>query len=131
MYIDGSCPSLGVSIKISDVSVGPSVIDPNEGCCITRCLFLLTHIIPRARDKLKRGTKESFHVFSFDYAEKKVTVRFESEKGQDATHEITLCKYLYPGNELPIDQSIRFLCVSHTVREFSKESRNLYKMKIV
>ena len=27
MYIDGSCPGLGIGIKISDVSVGPSVID--------------------------------------------------------------------------------------------------------
>ena len=26
MYIDGSCPGLGIGIKISDVSVGPSVI---------------------------------------------------------------------------------------------------------
>ena len=28
MYKDGSCPSLGIGIKISDVSAGPSVIDP-------------------------------------------------------------------------------------------------------
>ena len=32
MYIDGSYPGLGISIKISDVSVDPSVIDPNKGC---------------------------------------------------------------------------------------------------
>ena len=32
MYIYGSCPGLGIGIKISDVSVGPSVIDPHEGC---------------------------------------------------------------------------------------------------
>ena len=32
MYIYGSCLGLGIGIKISDVSVGPSVIDPNEGC---------------------------------------------------------------------------------------------------
>ena len=63
MYIDGSYPGLGISIKISDVSVDPSVIDPNKGCWITRCTFLLTHIIPWA---------ESFHVFSFDDAEEKV-----------------------------------------------------------
>ena len=43
IYIDGSCPSLGIGIKISGLSVGPSVIDPNEGCCIRRCTFLLTH----------------------------------------------------------------------------------------
>ena len=63
MYIDSSCPSLGVGTKISDVTVGPSVIDPNEGCCITRCSYLLTHIIPHAGDKWERPTKESFHVF--------------------------------------------------------------------
>ena len=112
MYIDGSCPNLGIGIKISDVSVGPSVINPNEGCCITRCTFLLTHIIRRAGGMSKRPTKTSFHVFSFDDKEE-VAVRFESEKGQDAIYEITLCKCLDPDNELHIDQ--RFLCVAHTV----------------
>ena len=116
MYIDGSCPGLDIGIKISGVSVGLSVIDPNKGCCITRCTFLLTHIvIPWDGDKLKRRTKKYFHVFSFDDTEEKVAVRFEGEKGQDAIYEITLCKYLDPENELPIDQSIRFLCVAHLV----------------
>ena len=69
IYIGGSCTSLGIGIKISGLSVGPSVIDPNEGCCITRCTFLLTHIISRAGEKLKRPTKKSFHVFSFDDTE--------------------------------------------------------------
>ena len=41
MYIDSSFPNLGIGIKISDVSIGPSVIDPNEGFCIRRCTFLL------------------------------------------------------------------------------------------
>ena len=71
MYIDGSCSDLVIGIKISDVSVGPSVIDPNEGCCIIRCTFLITNIIPRAEDNLKRPTKESLHVFSFDNTENK------------------------------------------------------------
>ena len=62
-------------------------------------------------DKLKRPTKKPFHVFSFDDTEEKVALRFEGEKGQDAIYEITLCKYLDPDNELPIDQSITFLCV--------------------
>ena len=115
MYIDGSCPSLDIGIKISGLSVGPSVIDPNEGCCITRCIFLLVHIIPRAGCKLKRLTKECFHLFSFDDTEQKVVVKFEGEKVQDAIYETTLCKYLDPDNELPIDQSIRFLCVAHPV----------------
>ena len=113
MYIDGSCQGLCIGIKISGVSVDPSLIDANEGCCITRCTFLLTHIIPRAGDKLKRPTKKSFHVFSFEDTEEKVAVRFEGEKDQHAIYEITLCKYLDPENELPIDPSIRFLCVAH------------------
>ena len=71
MYIDGSCPDLVVGIKISNVSVGSSVIDPNEGCYIFRCTFLITNIIPRAKDKLKMPTKESLHVFSFDDTENK------------------------------------------------------------
>ena len=115
MYIDGSCPGLGIGIKISDVSVGSSVTDPNEGCCITRCTFVLMHIIPRAGEKLKRPTRKSFHVFSFADTEERVAVRFEGEKDQDAIYEITLCKYLDLDNELPIDQSIRLLCVAHPV----------------
>ena len=86
MYIDSSCPGLGIGIKISGLSVGPSVSNPKEGCCITRCTFALINIIPRAGDKLKRPTKKSFHMFSFDDTEEKVTVRFEDKKGQDAIY---------------------------------------------
>ena len=113
MYIDSSCPGLGIGIKISDVSIGSSVIDPNEGCCIAKCTFLLSHIIPRAGDKLEKPTKKSFHMFSFDDTEEKVAVRFE---GDDSfTYTVTLCQYLDPENELPIDPSRRFLCVAHPV----------------
>ena len=79
-YIDGFCPGLGIGIKISGVLVGPAVIDPNEGCCITKCTFLLMHIIPRAGDKLKRPTKKSFHAFSFQ--EKKVAMKVKRVKMQ-------------------------------------------------
>ena len=113
--IDVSCPGLGISINISFLLLDHSVIDPNEGCCITRYIFLLTQIIPRAGDKLKRPTKKSFYVFSFDDTIEKVLVSFEGEKSQDAICEITLCKCLDPENEPPIDQSIRFLCVAHLV----------------
>ena len=113
MYIASPCPNFGIGIKISDVSIGPSAIYPNEGCYITGCTFLLTHIIPRAGDKLKKPTKEPFYIFSFDGTEEKVVMRFEGEKGQDAIYEITLCQYLGPENEPPIDPSIRFLCVAH------------------
>ena len=113
MYINSSCPNLGIGIKISDVSIGPSIIDPNEGCCVAMCTFLLSHIIPKAGDNLKKPTKKSFHVFSFDDTEEKVAVRFE---GNDSlTYTVTLCQYLDPENELPIDPSIRFLCVAHAV----------------
>ena len=115
MYIDGSCPDLGIGIKISSFLVGPSVIDPNEGCYIVRCTFLLTHIIPRAGDKLKRHTKKSFHVFSFDDTKEKFAVRFEDDQGQDPIYEIKLYQYLNSENELPLDPSIRFLCVAHQV----------------
>ena len=122
MYIDSSCPNLGIGIKISDVWIGPSVIDTNEGRCITRCTFLLTHIIPKTRDKLKKPTKEPFYVFSFDDTEEKVAVRFEGDDRPAAqlsehslTYTVTLCQYLNPENELPIDPSIRFLCVAHPV----------------
>ena len=91
-YIDGFCPSLGVGIKISSLLASPVVIDPNEECCITMCSFLLTHIFPRTGDELKRPTKRSFHVFSFDNTEEKVVVRFEAEKGQD------LMDWVHPSN---------------------------------
>ena len=120
MYIGGSCQGLDIGIKISDVSVVPSVIDPNEWCCITNCTFLLTHIITRTGDKLKRPTKKSFHVFSFDDTEEKVAVWFEGEKGQNTIYWITLCNYLNPENELPIGPNIRFLYVLHPVWEFQK-----------
>ena len=42
-------------------------------------------------------------------------MRFEGEKGQDVIYEITLCKYLDPENDLPINPSIRFLFVAHQV----------------
>ena len=57
MYIDRSCPNLGIGIKISDVSTDPSVIDPSKRFCITRCTFLLSHIIPKAGDELKNPPK--------------------------------------------------------------------------
>ena len=113
MYIDSSCPSLGIGIKISDVSIGPSVIDPNEGCCITRCTFLLSHIILKVGDMLKKPTKEPFYVFSLNDTEENVAVRFEDD--DSLTYTVTLCQYLDPDNELSIDPNIRFLCVAHAV----------------
>ena len=120
MYIDSSCSNLGIGMKISDVSIGPLVIDPNKGCCNTRCTFLLTHIILKAGDKLKKP----FHVFSFDNTEEKVAVSFEGEKGQDVIYKITLCKYFDPENELPIDQSIRLY-----MWQIQRETMKSYKMK--
>ena len=73
MDIDSSCPNLGIGIEISGVHVGPAIIEPNEGCCITRCRFLLSHIIPKAGDKLKKPTKKPLYVFSFNDIEEKVT----------------------------------------------------------
>ena len=74
MYIDSSCPNLGIGIKSSGVPIDPSVIDPNERFCITGCTFLSIHIIPKAGEELKKATKESFYVFSFDDTEEKVAV---------------------------------------------------------
>ena len=78
------------------------------------CTFLLTHIIPRASHKLKRPTKNSFYLSSL-ITQKKVAMRFEGEKVQDIIYEITLFSYLDQDNELPIDQSISFLRVAHSV----------------
>ena len=99
MHIDSSCPNLGICIKISNVFINSAIIDSSKGCCLVTCPFLLQHIIPKIGDKLKKTTKEPFYVFLFDDTEEKVVVRFEGEKGQDATYEITLCQYLDPANK--------------------------------
>ena len=90
MHIDSSCSNLGIGINISDVSIDPSIIDPNEGCCVAMCTFLLSHIIPKAGDNLKKPTKKSFHVFSFDDTEEKVVVRFEVD--DPSVYTVTLCQ---------------------------------------
>ena len=90
----------------------------------------MTHVIPRTGEKLKRPTKKSFHVFSFEDTEEKVAVRFEGEKGQDGIYEITLCKNLDPDNELPIDQNIKF-CVWHIQCESFERIIESYRMKSV
>ena len=92
MYIDSSCPNLGINIKILEVLIGPSVIDPNERFCIARCIFLLSHIIPKASDKLVKTTKEPLYVFSFDDTEEKVAVRLEGD--DSLTYTVALCQYL-------------------------------------
>ena len=71
----------------------------------------------QGRGQVEKAHQRAFHVFSFDDREGKVSVRFKSEKDQDAIYEITLCQYLDPENELPIDPSIRFLCVAHPAWE--------------
>ena len=86
MYINSSCPNMGIGIKISDVSIDPSIIDPNEGCCVAMCTFLL-YIIPKTGDKLKKPTKEPFYIFSFDDTEKTVAVRFVGD--DSLTYDIT------------------------------------------
>ena len=52
----------------------------------------------------------------------KVAVRFEGNdrpptqlSEHSLTYTVTLCQYLDPENELPIDPSTRFLCVAHAV----------------
>ena len=58
MYTDGSCPSLGIGIKISGVSLGPSVIDPNKGCYF---YFLRTYIFIDAYHSQGWGRVEKTH----------------------------------------------------------------------
>ena len=60
MYIDGSCPGLGIDIKISGLWVGPSVIDPNEGCCIMRCTILIDAYHSQGRGQVEKIHREIF-----------------------------------------------------------------------
>ena len=67
MYVDSSCSNFCIGIKISDASMSQSVIDPNEGCCIIRCTFLLTHIIPGMEaiwNGLPKSPSTSFHLMT-------------------------------------------------------------------
>ena len=41
MYIDSSCPNLGICIKISNGSIDSPITDPNEGCFLVKFTFLL------------------------------------------------------------------------------------------
>ena len=59
MYIDSSCPNLGIAIKISNVSLNPAIIDPNEGLCLVKSNFLPQHIIPNIWDNLKKKQKQN------------------------------------------------------------------------
>ena len=115
MYIAGSCPSLDIGIKISGLSVGPSVIDPNEGCCITRCTFCW-HISFPGLGQVEKTHQEIFSCI-FIWWHRKKSWRFEGKKCQDAIYVIKLCKYLNSDNESPIDLSIRFLCDTSSVRD--------------
>ena len=76
-------------------------------------VYIFIDTYSQGREQIKKPTKEPFYIFSFDDTEEKVAARFEGEKGQDAIYEITLCQYLEPKNELPVNPSIRFLCVAH------------------
>ena len=55
-------------------------------------------------------------------------MRFEGEKGQDAIYEIPLCQYFDPEQKLPIDPSIRFLCVAHPASGFAKVAKGLWNL---
>ena len=69
----------------------------------------------QGRLQVEKAHQEPPFVFSYDIAEEKVVVIFQSKKSQDEIYEVTLCKYLDTENELPIDPSIRFLCNAHPV----------------
>ena len=119
MYINNSCPNLGIGIEISYTSINSVIIDPNEGCCLVRRTFLLHHIIPGLGTNLKKKlTNESFYGFSFDSTEEKVTVRFEGKRVQFmrlVSTPISWCQHLDPGNGLPINPGISYFCVAHSV----------------
>lgn len=122
MYIDMSCPHLGIGINISAVRVDNITIDPNSGECIAKVIFTLEHVIPtlgqiiaRPSDecqKLKTG--EVLHIVSFgEHTSEKVAIGFRGTANQ---YEITLCQYVdhsaCGSDQLPLDPSIRFVCIA-------------------
>ena len=71
MYINNSCPNLGIGIEISYTSINSVIIDPNEGCCLVRCTFLLHHIIPGLGTNLKKNSPMNLFMVFHLIAQKK------------------------------------------------------------
>ena len=53
MYIDMSCPRLGIGLDVSNIKIGLITIDPNNGACVAQVIFTLKHVMPKVELLLK------------------------------------------------------------------------------
>ena len=74
-------------------------------------IFTLKHeiLIVGTRIHKPTGSAADLELATFDETCKKIAVRFEGEALQ---YEVTLCQYVDHNSQLPIDPSIRFLCIA-------------------
>ena len=119
MYIDMSCPRLGIGLDITDVHVGFMILDPNSGACMADVIFTLKHVIPIVGTRIHKptGSTADLELATFDDTCEKIADRFEGEALQ---YEVTLCQYIDHSSQLPIDPSIRFVCIAKSVEHVEK-----------
>ena len=110
MYIDMSCPRLGIGLDISNIKIGLITIDPNNGACVAQVIFTLKHVMPKVGTVVQKSTSSGdLEIASFDETDEQIAIRFEGNASQ---YEITLSQYVDHNSELPIDPNIRFVCLA-------------------
>ena len=92
MYIDVSCPQLGIGLNVDLEKVKSILFDPNSGECVASVVFTLRHVIPKLGQIITKKPNESddFQAFSFEETDEKVAVVF---RGDALKYEITLCEF--------------------------------------
>ena len=54
MYIDISCPKLGIGLEINSMRIESLCLDPDDGSCNANVVFELKHVVPRLGDIIKK-----------------------------------------------------------------------------
>ena len=127
MYIELSCPRLGIGLDIGKIDVNVVKIDANSGDCVADVTFDLYHVIPIIGNVIEKPdfySPSQAHVVEFEETTEKIAISFKDDDDDDddddelqgprgkKKFEITLCQYLDPSCELHIDPSIRFVCIA-------------------
>lgn len=121
MYIDLSCPNLGIGLNMKSVRIKGVFLDVDNGNCMADVTFVLRHVVPVIGSIIKKPEEShkqnDLEVVLFDETTEKVAVRFQ-DGGQDDAYKDTLYQYFDPWSELSIDPAIRFVCIGKCVESF-------------
>ena len=112
MYIDMSCPRLGIGLKVLSVVINSTILDPDSGECVVDVNFTLEHVAPRVGQIVRKyGDAEEAKLIMIDFegTDEKVAVSFE---GVGSEYEVTLSQYVDHSCKLSIDPYIRFVCIA-------------------